>query len=109
MFQVPKTSENLKKCLCSDCPSYTAGCKVKSYPINMVKLIDGIENIEHYEKMFCAFGKSNCINEDKGCLCDSCKVFQENDLSREDYCLADGGLDCEKCGYKAKVKQETKQ
>lgn len=98
MNMVERTNENLKKCLCSGCPSYTMGCKIKNYPINMMKHVDGIENIEHYEKMFCAFGKSNCISEDRGCLCENCEVFHENNLKKEDYCLADGGLDCSKCG-----------
>lgn len=97
MFPVSRTSDNLRKCLCSDCPSYTKTCKIKNYPINLMKLVDGVENVEHYEKMFCAFGKSHCIQEDKGCLCENCEVFAENNLNKEDYCLVDGGLDCGKC------------
>ena len=84
MHTVARTSENLEKCRCSGCPSYTAGCKVKSYPLHLLRMIDGIDNMEHYEAMFCAFGKSNCIHEDKGCLCEDCEVFLENDLSRDE-------------------------
>ena len=84
METVLRTSENMKKCLCSACPSYTTKCKIKNYPINMMKLVDGIENVEHFEKMFCAFGKSNCISENRGCLCEQCDVYNENNLSKED-------------------------
>jgi hypothetical protein len=91
MHTVARTSENLEKCRCSGCPSYTARCKVKSYPLHLLRMIDGIDNMEHYEAMFCAFGKSNCIHEDKGCLCEDCEVFLENDLSRDEYCMSDNG------------------
>ena len=97
METVLRTSENMKKCLCSSCPSYTAMCKIKNYPINMMKLVEGVDKVEHLEKMFCAFGKSNCINENKGCLCEQCDVYNENNLDKEDYCLADGGVDCGVC------------
>ena len=106
MYPVARTEENLRKCLCADCPSYTVGCKVKNYPLNAAKRINGIENAEHYEKMFCSFGKSTCIDEDRGCLCDRCEVFAENDLVREEYCLADGGLECAKCKYGFEVNQQ---
>lgn len=91
MHVVARTSENLKKCLCADCPSYTTGCKIKNYLANLFRLAEGLDNIEHFEGMFCAFGKSNCIHEDKGCLCEQCSVFAENGLSREEYCMTDGG------------------
>lgn len=99
MHTVARTSDNLEKCRCSDCPSYTAGCKIKNYPINMVKLVEGIENVDHYEKMFCAFGKSDCIHEDKGCLCEYCEVYAENCLSRDEFCLAQGGRDENRCKF----------
>lgn len=91
MQTVARTSENLKKCQCSNCPSYTAGCKIKNYPVNFFKLVDGLDKVDHFEGMFCAFGKSNCINEDKGCRCMECEVFHENNLSREEYCLSSNG------------------
>ena len=102
METVLRTAENAKKCLCMGCPSYTAKCKIKNYPINMVKLMDGLDKVEHFEKMFCAFGKSNCISENKGCLCEQCDVYNEYNLSREDYCLANGGLDCSACAIDKK-------
>ena len=87
MSRVAKTKENLKKCRCSDCPSYTLGCKLKNYPLNFVRMIDGLDNLEHFEGMFCAYGASTCIAEDKGCLCEDCAVFHENALNRAEYCL----------------------
>ena len=109
MHTVARTSENLKKCRCSDCPSYTAGCKIKNYPANLFKLVDGLDQAEHFEGMFCAFGKSHCIHEEKGCLCEQCEVFAENKLSREEYCMTDGGIDNSRCilGLKHSVKKKT--
>lgn len=88
---VAKTKENLKNCRCMECPSYTAGCKIRNYPVNLFKLMDDLDNIEHFEGMFCAFEKSNCIEEDKGCLCEECPVHAKYNLVREDYCLKTGG------------------
>ena len=88
---VAKTKENLKACLCRDCPSYTMGCKIKNYPVNLIKLMEDLDNVEHFEGMFCAFEKSHCIDEDRGCLCEECPVHAKYDLVREDYCLKTGG------------------
>lgn len=90
-MQVAKTKENLERCKCMDCPSYTMGCKIKNFPGNVVKLMEDFEKVDHYEGMYCAFDKSHCISEDKGCLCDGCPVHAEYKLKREEYCLADGG------------------
>ena len=52
-----------------------------------MRMIEGIDNLEHFEGMFCAYGTSNCIAEDKGCLCSNCDVFRENSLNRSEFCL----------------------
>jgi len=88
MPKVAKTKENLKKCRCNSCPSYTMGCKMKNYPLNFIKMIDGLNNVEHFEGMFCAYGSSNCIEENRGCLCNDCAVFHENQLNRDEYCIS---------------------
>ncbi len=88
---VAKTKENLKSCRCRECPSYTMGCKIKNYPLNLIKLADDLDNVEHYESMFCAFEKSHCIEEDRGCLCEECPVHAKYDLVRDEYCLRTGG------------------
>ena len=41
--------------------------------------------------MFCAFGKSKCITEEKGCVCGSCAVHAENNLDKTYYCMMNGG------------------
>ena len=42
--------------------------------------------------MFCAFSKSECIKEDKGCICPECEIHKMYDLNREDYCIVSGGI-----------------
>lgn len=91
-MQVEKTKENLKMCQCMHCPSYTTGCKIKNMPENIVHLIEGLNETDNFEGMYCAYSKSRCITEDKGCLCDNCEVHKKYDLKREDYCLKNGGM-----------------
>ena len=100
-MQVERTKENLRDCRCRDCPSYTMGCKVMNYPLNLLKLAADLDNVEHFEGMFCAFEKSHCIEEDKGCLCEDCPVHAKYDLVRDDYCLKTGGEISKTCkaGY----------
>lgn len=94
---VDKTKENLERCLCMTCPSYTLGCKVKNVPVNLFKQMEDLEKVDHFESMFCAFEKSHCIDEDRGCLCDGCPVHAEYDLNREEYCLKTGGEPAHEC------------
>lgn len=94
---VAKTKENLKECQCPNCPSYTLGCKIKNYPINAIKMFEDLDNLEHFESMFCAFEKSHCIEEDRGCLCETCPVFAKYDLVRDEYCMKTGGKLSHQC------------
>ena len=80
MGAVAKTKENLKKCLCMKCPTYTFMCKMKNMPGNMAAMMSDIGKKDHMEGIFCAFGKSKCIDEEKGCICMTCAVFKENNL-----------------------------
>ncbi len=96
-MQVAKTKENLQDCRCRECPSYTTGCKIKNYPINMLKLLNDLEKTDHFEGMFCAFEKSHCIEEDKGCLCEECPIHAKYGLVREDYCIKTGGVVSHSC------------
>ena len=110
---VARTKENLEKCRCMDCPSYTLGCKIRNMPGNIYKLMDDLNDVDHFEAMYCAFEHSRCIEEDRGCLCDDCPVHQEYHLNREDYCLKDGGLDEEAAQalhneYEQKTKEGSK-
>lgn len=88
---VERNTDNLKHCKCMKCPSYSLGCKIKSTAGNLLKLMEDMDKLEHYEKMFCAFDKSHCINEDKGCICTDCAVHKKYNLVREDYCIISGG------------------
>jgi len=95
--KVEKNKENLMKCICmKKCPSYTFACKVKSMPSNTAELLKGVtkgdlSETEHLEGVFCAFGKSNCIVDEKGCVCPDCEVYKNNNLSNMYYCLIEGG------------------
>ena len=84
---VAKTKENLKKCICMKCPSYTFMCKVKSMPANMMAMVSDVSTVDHMEGMFCAFGKSKCIDEKQGCICGNCEIFKEYDLKDGYFCM----------------------
>ena len=92
MVYVARTKENLEHCKCLDCPSYTLGCKIKNTPINLYKLMDDLDKTEHFEGMYCAFEKSTCISDSKGCLCYECEIYHKYRLNKRDFCLANGGL-----------------
>ena len=85
---VQKTKENLKKCICMKCPSYTMSCKLKAMPKNMMTMMKGnIAEKTHFEGLFCAFEKSTCIKKEKGCRCAQCQVYKENKLNKLYFCL----------------------
>jgi hypothetical protein len=88
MGKVAKTKENLKKCMCMKCPSYGIMCKMKAMPKNMITMMKSdISKVDHMEGMFCAFGKSKCLKDKKGCICGTCPVFKENKLNKAYYCI----------------------
>ena len=91
MSQVEKTIENLKKCVCMKCPSYTMGCKMKSMPSNIMGMISGISKRDHFEGLYCAFEESRCIKERKGCTCAGCPVYKENNLEKLYFCVTKDG------------------
>lgn len=93
MSVVSKTKGNLKKCLCMKCPSYNFACKIKSMPGNVILKIGKVEDKIHAEAMFCAYEKSHCIEEKKGCLCEDCELLREYHLEKEFFCIVDGGKD----------------
>lgn len=91
--EVAKSRDNLKKCKCMSCPSYTLGCKMKAMPGMMLGMMTGsdISKKEHLEGLFCAFEPSKCIKDKKGCVCLTCPVATENQLAKQYYCTAEGG------------------
>lgn len=91
MTNVPKIKKNLMKCKCKTCPTYDFACKVKSIPGNMGLILGDMEDKTHAETMFCGYEKSNCLDEEKGCLCPSCEVFKECALDKTYYCIVTYG------------------
>lgn len=91
MKSVEKTKENLKKCACMKCPSYSFVCKIKSMPGNIMGMLGDLSKSEHMEGMFCAFEKSKCIHDEKGCICPTCELFKENKLDKGYFCTVTKG------------------
>ncbi|NLG10688.1 MAG: DUF2769 domain-containing protein [Coriobacteriaceae bacterium] len=91
MSTVEKTKANLLVCKCLVCPSYEFTCKVQSMPSNVLLLIGDMDERIHAEKLFCAYEKSSCIEQAKGCICGECKVQEKYGLTKYYYCLEDGG------------------
>ncbi len=91
MSQVARSKENLGKCMCMKCPTYTFMCKMRNMPGNMMAMMGDLEKKEHVEAMYCAFEQSRCMDEEKGCICEECLVHKENGLDKAYYCMATGG------------------
>jgi hypothetical protein len=92
MVKAEKSKENIKKCICMKCPSYSFMCKIKGMPVNIADIVKkDLSKTEHMEALYCAFEKSNCIDTEKGCICGNCAVFKESGLEKLYYCLNDGG------------------
>jgi len=64
--KVEDSTKNRKKCGCPYCPSYPHDCSG--------------------DILFCATGKSSCDINAKGCICDSCPVYEEYELDGVYYC-----------------------
>lgn len=62
-MSVPDTNENMEKCFCKICPSYNR-CMGDSK-----------------ERLFCAKGKSNCNIEKAACICETCPIDKEYNLT----------------------------
>jgi len=60
---VPDTEENMKKCICKSCPTYSS-CMGDAG-----------------EGLFCAAGKSGCEIDKKECVCESCPIDKEYNLT----------------------------
>jgi len=90
-MQVEKSIENMDKCLCMKCLSYTSHCKMKNAPENFLQLLENYRKTSHYEKMYCAYEQSHCIKNMQKCLCGECEVFYKYNLKNEFYCIKTGG------------------
>ena len=60
-------------CICEACPSYNDCCRNSS------------------ERAFCSNKKCSCTVERKSCLCGTCPVYRENDLSGAYFCIDERG------------------
>lgn len=90
--KIAKTELNASRCMCLNCPSYTTFCKIKNMEQNTTRATKYLTERTHYEKMFCAFEKSNCIHLNKGCMCEECANFKAYHLDKNTYCLHTGGI-----------------
>ncbi|MBN1325474.1 DUF2769 domain-containing protein [Candidatus Falkowbacteria bacterium] len=61
--------ENSKLCTCPNCPSYDACMKGDQ------------------ETLYCGRAMSGCEVSPKGCICQSCPVYEENGLTDSYYCI----------------------
>jgi hypothetical protein len=86
MSTVEKSMANLTKCVCHLCPTYTFTCKIKAVPGIVKGMVTDIHKAEHVDSMFCVFGKSKCIDEEKGCICNDCDVYKDNKLEGKFFC-----------------------
>ena len=90
-MRVEKTATNAQMCQCLSCPSYTTTCKIKNNMHNNKDVLKKQDD-EHWELLFCAMEKSNCIHENRGCVCQVCPIHKKYALNNEDYCLHTGGV-----------------
>lgn len=73
------------------CPSYTMGCKMRNMPSILADMMKGLDKQENFEGLYCAFKKSKCISNKKGCVCKDCSVFKENPIENLYYCTTTDG------------------
>lgn len=66
---VPNTPENMKRCVCGDCPTYDA-C--------MGAAMEGL---------FCSRGVSACDVRRQGCICGGCPVYAEYGVDGSYFCV----------------------
>lgn len=95
-MKVEKTLNNLRKCKCVLCPSFTTECKIKAVVQDVSKLVKGLHKTKHFEGMFCAFEKSTCIHDQKGCKCSDCEIQKEHGLDTAYYCTGPNSAKAEK-------------
>jgi len=69
MAKVSDTPDNLKKCICPRCPTYTDCTRKKK------------------EKFFCAKGETACPVVQKSCICGDCPIWYMFGLEKGYFCL----------------------
>lgn len=71
-MKVPDTEENVKQCICANCPSYNDCMK------------------QGMEGLYCARGKTDCDVKRQGCVCPQCPVAKDYQLFGGYYCVIGG-------------------
>ncbi len=69
MAKVDDTPENVKKCVCPNCPTYTDCTREKN------------------ERLYCAKGESACPLVERGCICGTCPIWATYGLEKGYFCL----------------------
>jgi len=56
---------------------------MKSMPGNIILMTGDMSHKIHAEAMFCAYEKSSCIDEEKGCNCGNCDFSKNMNLGKD--------------------------
>jgi aldose sugar dehydrogenase len=69
-MMVENSEANRERCSCPGCPSSNSCMRTGN------------------EALYCAVGKSGCAVERLGCVCASCVVYRQNELSSLYFCVS---------------------
>jgi len=78
--KVPFTVENIKKCICTECPVQNTSQCVKE---KMEKAKEMIPEPEDIPGLYCATGVAACkdIDTNQMCICGECPLWEEYNLA----------------------------
>ncbi|MGB2727442.1 MAG: DUF2769 domain-containing protein [Halobacteriota archaeon] len=78
--KVPFTVENIKKCICTECPVQNTSQCVKE---KMEKAKEMMPKPEDIPGLYCASGVAACMDIDTNqmCICGDCPIWEECDLA----------------------------
>ncbi len=84
MSRVKVTESNMGHCQCPQCR-----VQLNSTCVKEVASLATADSDDDIGKLYCAMGKSACTDLDgnETCICSSCLVWDENNLSSMYYCL----------------------
>jgi hypothetical protein len=80
--KVPFSRENVKNCICTECPVQTASPCVKEQQAKAQKALGGggaLPKPEEVPGLYCATGAAACkdINTRQMCICGDCPIWKE--------------------------------
>jgi hypothetical protein len=78
--KVPFTVENIKKCICTECPVQNTSQCVNE---QMEKAKEGVPKPEDIPGLYCATGAAACkdIDTNQMCICGECPLWEEYNLA----------------------------